>query len=95
MVLHVSKDFLYTQRFPTCQLFEIICKNGHLAFTDCPAEGNHAVTAEGEIRRGLRPHILRRPGNADGIKEGMTVEAIVSDAPSTDIMDYMTFMNQS
>ena len=29
--------------------------------------------------------------SGDGIKEGMTVEAIVSDAPSTDIMDYMTF----
>jgi multidrug efflux pump subunit AcrA (membrane-fusion protein) len=28
--------------------------------------------------------------SGDGIKEGMTVEAIVSDAPSTDIMDYMT-----
>ncbi|MBE5916973.1 MAG: HlyD family efflux transporter periplasmic adaptor subunit [Pseudobutyrivibrio ruminis] len=29
--------------------------------------------------------------SGDGIKEGMTVEAIVSDAPSTDIMDYMYF----
>ena len=29
--------------------------------------------------------------SGDGIKEGMTVEAIVSDAPSTDIMDYVTF----
>ena len=28
--------------------------------------------------------------SGDKIKEGMTVEAIVSDAPSTDIMDYMT-----
>lgn len=28
--------------------------------------------------------------SGDGIKEGMTVEAIVSDAPSTDIMDYVT-----
>ena len=25
----------------------------------------------------------------EGLKEGMTVEAIVKDAPSTDIMDYM------
>ena len=29
--------------------------------------------------------------SGDGIKEGMTVEAIVTDAPSTDIMDYVTF----
>lgn len=28
--------------------------------------------------------------SGDGIKEGMTVEAIVSDAPSTDVMDYVT-----
>ena len=27
----------------------------------------------------------------EGLKDGMTVEAIVSDAPSTDVMDYITF----
>jgi multidrug efflux pump subunit AcrA (membrane-fusion protein) len=27
----------------------------------------------------------------DGIKEGMSLETIITDAPSTDIMDYMTF----
>ncbi len=27
----------------------------------------------------------------DGLKDGMTIEAIVTDAPSTDVMDYVTF----
>ena len=29
--------------------------------------------------------------SGDGLKKGMTVEAIVDDAPSTDVMDYVTF----
>ena len=27
----------------------------------------------------------------DGLKKGMTIEAVVTDGPSTDVMDYITF----